>query len=120
MSNADATAPSVRIISVRGAEWKQDKFSRNSPTANFNKWSKALEIHLSLLGLKFYVFQTCIPCPDTSTEPVAHRNWIANNDLARAVILTALDESEYEGLDEAKTAASLYDKVKSRAEGEGP
>lgn len=120
LSATDATAPSVRAISVCGAEWKQDKFSRNSPTANFSRWSKTLEIHLSLLGLKFYVFKAYIPCPDLLTEPVAHANWIANDDLARAVILTALDDSEYEGLDEARTTAALYDSIKSRAEGEGP
>ncbi|KAG6881019.1 hypothetical protein C0993_003209, partial [Termitomyces sp. T159_Od127] len=97
MANTDATTPSIRAISVRGAEWKHDKFSRNSPTANFSKWSKALEIHLSLLGLKFYVFKTYIPRPEPKDEPVAHRNWVSNDDLARAVVLTALDDSEYEG-----------------------
>lgn len=53
-------------------------------------------------------------------EPVAYSNWVANDNLARAVILTALDESEYEGVDDASTAVSLYDKVKVRVEGEGP
>lgn len=81
MSVTDATAPSIRAISIRGAEWKQDKFSCNAPTANFGRWSKAMEIHLSLLGLKFYVFPSLIPCPDASVEPVAYSNWIANNDL---------------------------------------
>ena len=120
MSVIDATAPSICAISIRGTDWKHDKFSRNSPTANFSKWSKALEIHLSLLGLKFYVFLAHIPCPNASTEPVAHGNWVANDNLACAVILTALNDSEYEGLDNINAAASLYDMVKSRAEGEGP
>lgn len=57
-------------------------------------------------------------------KPTAYRNWCLNNDLARAVILTALDDSEYDGLydglDESKTAANLYAQVKTRAEGEGP
>ncbi|KAG6872816.1 hypothetical protein C0995_006415 [Termitomyces sp. Mi166 len=43
-----------------------------------------------------------------------------NNDLAWAIILTALDESEYEGLDKIKTAADLYTHVKTQAEGKGP
>ncbi|KAG5732542.1 hypothetical protein E4T56_gene15164 [Termitomyces sp. T112] len=55
-----------------------------------------------------------------STEPVAYQNWIANNDLVHAVILTALDKSEYKGLDDATTAADLYSRAKVRAEGEGP
>ncbi|KAG6876384.1 hypothetical protein C0993_003506 [Termitomyces sp. T159_Od127] len=120
MSTTDATAPSVRAISIRSVEWKHDKFSRNSLTVNFSKWSKALEIHLSLLGLKFYVFLTQISCPSSLTKPVAYANWVSNDDLARAVILTALNDSKYEGLDETKTAASLYRRVKARAEGEGP
>ena len=120
MSNADSTAPSVHAISIWGADWKHDRFNRTSPTANFAKWSKALEIFLSLLGLKFYVFEPFISVPKASSEPVAYRNWLTNDDLARAVIMTALDEAEYEGLDDAKTAASMYAAVKARAEGEGP
>lgn len=119
MPITDASAPSICAISIHGVDWKQDRFARNSPTANFGRWSKALQIHLSLLGLKFYVFPTLIACPDAGTKPAAHQNWVANDDLARAVILTALDKSEYEGLDDAKTAASLYTSIKARAEGEG-
>lgn len=120
MSVTDATTPFICAISICGADWKHDKFSHNSPTANFSKWSKELEIHLSLLGLKFYVFPAHTPCPNASTEPVVHGNWIANNNIMWAVILTALDDSEYEGLNKINTAASLYDTVKSRVEGEGP
>lgn len=112
--------PSIAAISVRGADWKSEKFNRNSPTSNFAKWSKALKIHLSLLGLKSYVFQPLITVPSAKSEPSAYQNWCANDDLARAIILTAIDESEYKGLDEDKTAANLYTQIKTRAEGEGP
>ncbi|KNZ76963.1 hypothetical protein J132_10911 [Termitomyces sp. J132] len=120
MSSSDTNAPSIRAISIRGADWKHDKFNRNSPTANFVKWSKALEIHLSLLGLKFYAFGPLVRTPSDTAEPVAYQNWVANDDLTKAVILTALDETEYEGVDNAPSAAKLYALVKARAEGEGP
>lgn len=120
MPTTEATVPSISAISVRGADWKADKFNCNSPTSNFTKWSKALKIHLSLLGLKPYVFSPLRSAPSASTEPAAYQNWCANDDLARAIILTALDEFEYEGLDEEKTAANLYAQIKTRAEGEGP
>ena len=57
--------------------------------------------------------------PSCKSEEVAPQKWIANDNLVHAVILTALDDSEYEGVDNAKTAADLYDRVKMRAEGEG-
>ncbi|KAG6894873.1 hypothetical protein C0992_004220 [Termitomyces sp. T32_za158] len=71
------------------------------------------------LPLKSYDFDPLILPPSTLAKPIAYRNWFANNDLARAIILTALDDSEYDGLDEAKTAANLYTQVKACAEGEG-
>lgn len=120
MTTTETSSPPIHAISIRGADWKHEKFNRNSPTANFTRWSKALEIHLSLLGLKFYVFSPLISVPDPTGEPTSYRNWMANNDLACAVVLTALDDSEYEGVDEAKTAAGLYNALKARAEGEGP
>ncbi|KAG6867553.1 hypothetical protein C0993_001299 [Termitomyces sp. T159_Od127] len=119
MSNTDSAASSIQAISNRGMDWKHNKFNRNSPTANFTKWSKSLKIHLSLLSLKFYVFPTLLPAPKASAEPIVHQNWTANNNLAWAVILTALDETKYEGLDDAMTAANLYAAVKKQVEGKG-
>lgn len=101
-------------------DWKHDRFNRTSSTANFTKWSKALEIFLSLLSLKFYVFEPFISVPKASLEPVMYCNWLINNDLAHVVIMIMLNEAEYKGLDNAKTAASMYATVKARAEVEGP
>ncbi|KAG6870301.1 hypothetical protein C0992_000453, partial [Termitomyces sp. T32_za158] len=70
----DSSTPSISAISVRGADWKTEKFNRNSPTSNFAKWSKALKIHLSLLGLKSYVFSPFIPSPNAASDPVAYQN----------------------------------------------
>lgn len=81
---------------------------------------KALKIHLVLLGLKSYVVSPLTSAPSAINEPVAYHNWVMNNGLVCAVILTALDESEYEGLDDTKTTANLYAQVKTRAEGKGP
>lgn len=117
---ADSMTPSIPAISVHGADWKSDKFNQNSPALNFSKWSKSFKIHLSLLGLKSYVFHPLLSPPSTNSEPVAYNNWHTNDDLACAIILTALDEAEYEGLDKDKTAANLYDQVKTCAEGKGP
>lgn len=61
-----------------------------------------------------------LPSSPISTEPAAYQNWVANDDLTWAVVFMALDKSEYEGLDEAETIADLFDKVKIRAESEGP
>lgn len=58
--------------------------------------------------------------PSASSEPVVYQNWVINDDLACMVIFTALDDSEYEGLDDATTAASMYAHVKEHAEGERP
>ncbi|KAG6863742.1 hypothetical protein C0993_010482, partial [Termitomyces sp. T159_Od127] len=91
MSSTETTPPPIQAISICGANWKYKKFNWSSPTANITKWSKALEIHLSLLGLK---------------------NWMANDDLAHAVVLTVLNDSKYEGVDKAKTAAGLYATLK--------
>ncbi|KAG6901743.1 hypothetical protein C0995_008308 [Termitomyces sp. Mi166 len=100
--------------------WKHDKFNCASPTANFAKWAKALKIHLSLLRLKSYVIAPLTKVLSVSNEPIANQNWVMNNDLAQAIILTMLDKSKYEGLDESKTAANLYAQVKAWADGEGP
>ena len=116
----DAATPSIHTISICGADWKHDKFNRNSATANFSKWLKDLQIHLSLLGLKPYIFEPLISPPSALTAPVAYQNWCLNDDLTRAVILTALDDCEYDGLDKTKTTVNLYGQVKTRAEGEGP
>lgn len=44
---------------------------------------------------------------------------MANDDLACAVVLTALDDSKYKGIDEAKTVAGLYTALKAHAKEEG-
>lgn len=80
----------------------------------------ALKIHLSLLRLKSYIFNPLISLRSAASEPNTYRNWSSNNDLAHAVILMALNESEYDGLDDAKTAASLFSHVKAQAKEEGP
>ncbi|KAH0581834.1 hypothetical protein H2248_011512 [Termitomyces sp. 'cryptogamus'] len=120
MNPADAINPSVQAVSIHGTEWKHKKFSHVSPTTNFTKWSKALKIHLALLRLKSYVVSPLAQTPGKSDKPMANQNLMMNNNLAQAIILTALDESEYKGLDETKTAASLYKQVKTQVEGEGP
>ncbi|KAH0579254.1 hypothetical protein H2248_003402 [Termitomyces sp. 'cryptogamus'] len=116
MPASDTTTQSISAISICGADWKHDKFNRNLPTANFTKWSKALAIHLSLLGLRFYVFPPLATVHNTTTELVAYCNLVANDDLVHAAILTVLNEAEYEGLDKDKTAASLYTQVRPCAE----
>ncbi|KAG5336749.1 hypothetical protein C0989_011956 [Termitomyces sp. Mn162] len=117
MNPADAINPSVQAVSIHGTEWKHKKFSHVSPTTNFTKWSKALKIHLALLRLKSYVVSPLAQTPGKSNKPMANQNLMMNNNLAQAIILTALDESEYKGLDETKTAASLYKQVKTQVEG---
>ncbi|KAG5349549.1 hypothetical protein C0989_003211 [Termitomyces sp. Mn162] len=119
MSSTDTAAPFIHTISICGADWKHDKFSHSSPATNFAKWVEALKIYLSLLGLKSYVLAPLTSAPSTSSEPVMYCNWVVNNDLAHAIILMALDELEYEGLDKSKTVVNLYAQVKACAEGKG-
>ena len=45
---------------------------------------------------------------------------MANDNLAHMVIFTVLDDTEYDGLNDTTTAASLYAMMKARAEGKGP
>ncbi|KAG6888458.1 hypothetical protein C0995_008133 [Termitomyces sp. Mi166 len=107
-SSYETISPPIQVISICGADWKHEKFNQNSSTANFTKWSKAFEIHLSLLGLKFYIFFPIVPVPDPVTEPTLYRNWMANNNLAHAVVFTMLNDSKYKGINETKTTAGLY------------
>ncbi|KAG6905112.1 hypothetical protein DXG01_004806 [Tephrocybe rancida] len=91
----DASSPSIHRVPVRPVEWKH------------------LALMLSFLGLKFYVFETLISAPSTILEPNTYQNWNSNDDFARAIVLIALKESEHDGLEEKKTAESVYRAVKN-------
>ena len=77
------------------------------------EWSRKNLILLALNSLKGYV-QGNIAKPCETTEPHAHNNWLANDDLAFNFVLENIDEWEQEFIMDAgeTTAKGCWDALK--------
>ncbi|KAG6838609.1 hypothetical protein C0991_012197 [Blastosporella zonata] len=116
----DMMTPLVTLVLLHPVEWKHDKYNRLDPKADFRTWARRLNLFLSLIGLKEYIFEPIISSPNRVAEPIAHRNWASNNNYARAIVLTTMDEAEQEQVESKKTAAGVFKALKIWAQGKGP
>ncbi|KAG6901336.1 hypothetical protein C0995_013487, partial [Termitomyces sp. Mi166 len=100
----NATYPFIHPAKLN-AHWPASEALFNCPTGEFTKWSNKLAIFLQQSSLDHYIFapekkpKCLITTPNLDAEPVAHANWLANNDLIIGVICAAISEAEQEGLD---------------------
>ncbi|KAG6863682.1 hypothetical protein C0993_010652, partial [Termitomyces sp. T159_Od127] len=101
ISPTDAAYPRICPAKLN-AHWLSTILPFDRTTGKFAKWSNKLEIFLQQSGLDRYIFapdskpDRLITEPSESKEPVAHANWLANNDLIVGVICAAVSEAEQE------------------------
>lgn len=122
LSTTDSTYPRVRLAKLN-AHWPSTEVKFDRTTGEFTKWSIRLEIFLQQSGLDRYIFgkaERLVTEPDRVTEPVAHANWLSNNDLIIGVIRAAISDAEQEDLNTDGSAKECYDALKARAHREGP
>lgn len=121
----DSAHPRIWAVKLN-AHWPASETPFDRATGEFSKWSTKLEIFLQQTGLDRYIFapssrpERLITEPDHTTEPIAHSNWLSNNDLIIGVIRAAISDAEQEGLTTDGTAKECYDALKARAQSEGP
>ncbi|KAG5334214.1 hypothetical protein C0989_003974 [Termitomyces sp. Mn162] len=124
MSATDATYSQICPTKLN-AHWPSSIAPFDHTTGEFTKWSNKLEIFLQQSGLNKYIFapeskpDCLITEPNASIEPIAHANWLANNDLIIGVIQAAISEAEQDGLKTDRSAKECYNALKARAQCKG-
>ncbi|KAG6871054.1 hypothetical protein C0995_008741 [Termitomyces sp. Mi166 len=88
--------------------------------------STKLEIFLQQSRLDHYIFMPeskpdhLVTEPNPTSKPVAHTNWLTNNDLIVGVICAAISNAEQDSLKTDGTAKECYDALKARAHHKEP
>ncbi|KZT18348.1 hypothetical protein NEOLEDRAFT_1080432, partial [Neolentinus lepideus HHB14362 ss-1] len=86
---------------------------------NYRAWAHENTHTLRLCGLGGYI-DGRIVCPDRSSDPVGHNNWISNNESIIALFSLRAVQEERRFIDPATTAREAWDALRARHEQQGP